>query len=114
MPKYRTKVQEVEAIRLQIPLTISGSSDVADRLNNPLDEPATEHRAQSGDWLLTHPDGQQEIVTDADFHALYEQVPTIPRRGRPPKHGSVAVASTKRKRRTRTRRKNGAKAKAAA
>jgi len=97
---------------LQIPLTISGSSDDPEHLNNPLTEAS--HHAQRGDWLLTHPDGQQEVVPDADFSSLYEEVPTLPRRGRPPKHGSVAVASTKRKRRHRARRKNGAKAAKAA
>jgi hypothetical protein len=113
MPRFRTRSQEVEAVQLRNPLTISGASD-GEGLDNPLDHPAVS--ASVGDWLLTRPDGNQEIVNDAEFSALYEEIPPAARRGRPPKsRGVAAVASTKRKRRrARARSKNGRKSDKAA
>jgi hypothetical protein len=100
MGRYRTKVQEVEAIQFRTPLTISGSSDGG--TENPLDIP----QVNVGDWLLTHPDGNQECVTDEYFKAQYEEV-TVVRRGRPPKHRAEGSAVAAPKRRRRHRAKNG-------
>lgn len=107
MPRFRTKIREVDAIQFTRPLTISGSSD-------EIADPTEVQHVTVGDWLLTHPDGTQETVSDTEFRSQYEEVHVV-RRGRPPKSSGVAaVASTKRRRRRhRARSKAPANAKAA-
>jgi hypothetical protein len=109
MPRFRTKVAEVEAIQLKNSVTISGGSH--DTLGNPLSAPQS---VSAGDWLVTYPDGDQEYVADTDFAQKYEEVAVV-RRGRPPKGHAAAVAAPKRRRRhrARARKLNGKAAKAA-
>jgi len=108
MPRYRTKIHEVDAVQFKTPLTISGSSE-----GDPLGNQPEAKQVNVGDWLLTHPDGTQECISDTDFKDYYEQI-HVARRGRPPKHGTAAVASPKRRTRRSKSRKNRKAEKAAA
>src|SRR5262245_56371148 len=70
MPRFRTKIREVDAIQFTRPLTISGSSD-------EIADPTEVQHVTVGDWLLTHPDGTQETVSDTEFRSQYEEVHVV-------------------------------------
>jgi len=72
MPKFRTKPVEVEAVCLQSAGTFG------------LQE------AQAGDYLVVE-NGEQKVITKADFEAQYE---AVPQRGRP--KAAAVRAKTKR------------------
>lgn len=97
-------------MQFKTPLTISGSSEGE---GDPLGNQPEAKQVNVGDWLLTHPDGSQECISDADFTDYYEEIHVV-RRGRPPKHGTAAVASPKRRTRRGSRARKARKADKAA
>lgn len=100
MPKFRTKIHEVEAIQLRHPVTVPSSG------SNPSEGAAFE--VPAGTWLVVDGEGTQSYVPDDQFSAVYEKIPVPPRRGRPPKAGAQVVAFHKGKRRKHRKRKDEA------
>jgi len=91
----------VEAIQLRHPVTVPSSGSSPSE-GTPFEVPA-------GTWLVVDGEGTQSYVPDEQFRAVYEALPTLPRRGRPPKGGHAEVVSlSKRKRKHRKHRKDQA------
>jgi hypothetical protein len=77
--KFNTRISNVEAVQWNPEMgAVSGVRARPKKHEaNPddwyvKDRLGREKPIQSGDWVLTHPDGSHEKLEDGEFHALYE------------------------------------------